>query len=94
MEQGSTEGGPRLRNEGHDCGGQRLQWTKAHPNPCVRAVKVVANEGSVPAPPPVSGAEAQKPPGALLSVTHHVCQVPHDTAQVVAVDVGEKTRVE
>ncbi len=50
-----------------------------HLNHGVRMVKVVSGDGSVPAPAPVPGAEAEEPPGPLLPMTYHVCQVPHYT---------------
>jgi len=55
---------------------------------------MVASHGAVPAPAPVSGAEAQEPSGPLRPVTHHVCQVPHHAVQVAAVDVGEEAGLE
>lgn len=65
-----------------------------HLDAAVCAVKVVPSHGAVPAPAPVSGAEAQEPPGPLRSVAHHVRQVPHHALQVAPVDVGEETGLE
>lgn len=51
-------------------------------------------EGPIPAPPPVPRAKTQKPPSALLAVAHHMREVTHHAAQVLAVYVREKTRLD
>jgi len=65
-----------------------------HLNGGVRLVEEVSGDGPVPAPPSVSGAKTQKPPGSLLPVVHHMREVLHDPAQVAAVNVGEEAGVD
>ena len=59
----------------------------------VRLIEMIPGDASVPAPAPVSGAETQEPPDPLLSMAHHVRQVPHDAPEVAAVDVREEAGV-
>jgi hypothetical protein len=55
---------------------------------------MVSGNGSVPPPASVPSAQAQEPPGPLLSMTHHVRQVAHHALQVPAMDVREETGVD
>lgn len=74
--------------------GQALQGTEVHLDPSFGLIELIPGDSSVPAPPSTSGAETQEPPGSLLSMTDHVCQVPHDTSQVVTVDVRKKAGID
>ena len=71
-----------------------LQRAKVHLDGGVRTVEIVSGNGPVPAPPSVSRAKTQKPPGPLLPMAHHVREVLHDPAQVAAVNVGEEAGID